>query len=226
MERLHPIPKEEMGRLQEEAFEVNRLVDELRGQDKKISAQETSERIISEREITNIEKEEFNKGWGEKMLREVLTLNPEVEKVEQAPKETDEQRKTDAFVTFKKGRIGVQFTLAGFQDTGSNDLKSKFEAITKIKTVTYRGQEDVPLTMIRSNKQKFIEAFSSWEAEGRKGSPVDYLPQKERLANEFIKTMALVLEHKFNVRHDPEDRAWADYLSGIYQKREAELKKR
>ena len=132
-------------------------------------------------------------------------------------------KKTDAFVYFDKGALGVQFTLVGFDDRGKNDLKTKFHSILERKTVTYRGRKEVPLTMIRSNDRKFLEAFSSWEADGRRGSPVDYLPQKDVLANESVKTMAMVLEHKYNAGRNPTDREWSQYLFDVYSQRQEEL---
>ena len=225
MEKLSKIPQEEIEKLHGEALEINMLVDELIEQDAEISAQEASERVIAGREISDLNRVEFGKGWGEKMLRDLIASHPEVLKVEQAPKETDEQRKTDAFVDFEKGKLGVQFTFSGFEERGKNDLANKFKSILGRDAVTYRGKEKVPLTMLRSNEQKFLEAFSSWEADGRQGSPVDYLPKKDFLANESLKTMAMVLEHKYKLRGHAHDREWADYLYNAYEKREKELQK-
>lgn len=223
IERLNKIPPQEMARRNEEALEINLLVDELMEQDKNISAQAASEKIIAEREISDLDREQFGKGWGEKMLREVLAIHPAVKQVEKAPKETDEQRKTDAFVDFEKGKLGVQFTFAGFEERGANDLKNKFKSVLEKETVTYYGKKEVPLTMLRNNEQKFLEAFSSWEADGRKGSLVDYLPNKDILANESIKTMAMVLEHKYKINRNPINQEWAKYLFDIYNKRQKEL---
>ena len=223
MEKIKQIPPGEIERLYGEASEVNRLVDELMNQDAKISAQEASEHIIAEREISDLNKERFGKVWGEKMLRELLARHPAVTSVETAPKETDEQRKTDAFVGFDMGELGVQFTLTGFDERGKNDLEKKFRSILMRKTVTYHGQKEVPLTMLRGNYKNFMEAFSSWEADGRRKSPVDYLPQKDLLANESIKTMALVLDHKYNIGRNPADREWSQYLLSIYNQRQKEL---
>ena|SRR3989304_2460228 len=92
IEKMSKIPQEEIGRLRGEALEINTLVDELMDQDADISAQEAAERVIAGREISDLDREQFGKGWGEKMMREVLTLHPAIRRVERAPKETDEQK--------------------------------------------------------------------------------------------------------------------------------------
>lgn len=65
--------------------------------------------------------------------------------------------------------------------------------------------------------------ISAQEADGRKGSPVDYLPKKDFLANESLKTMAMVLEHKYKLRGHAHDREWSLYLFDIYRNRQKEL---
>lgn len=226
-EKLKSIPQEEINRRHEEALEINKFIDELLAEElmeggEITSAQRKAEHIIAGREIL---KEKFGKGWGEKMVRDILSLHPAIKKVEQAAKETDEQRETDAFIDFEKGKIGVQITLTGFEERDKNNLREKLENIVIRGSVTYRGEKEVLLTMLRSEEKKFLEAFSSWNADGRKDSLLDYLPRKDALANEFIKTMALVFEYKHKMRGNYWDQSWAEYLLKIYEDRKKELEK-
>lgn len=227
MKRSQSIPQEEINRANEEALEVNRLIDELRKQEKEITRQEAAERVIAQREIPDLNKEVFAQGWGERMVRELLALHPDVKEVEKVTRETDLEHKTDAFLVFEKGWVALQITLAGFERQKENNLEDKFKEVLGKAGTTYYGKEDVPLTMVRGNKQRFKEAFSSWNAEGRKRkSPVDYLARKDHLANELIRSMALVFGHRFKLYQGPKDKEWAEYLMAIYQKRKAGLEKR
>lgn len=223
------VSREEMDRAHEEALEINQLVNEWRKRDENISPQETADKIIAEREMSDLEREKFAKGWGEKMMREILMSHPDVVKVEMAPRETDLHRKTDAFVEFKNGkRIGAQLTLVGFKELGENDLKTKLEEVIKQKSTTYFGKEEVPLTVVRGNYEEFIKAYDEWAVGGRKGMPLGHFSsgRKDRLSNEFIRMMAEVLSLKFRVKGNPRDKEWADYLDDLYKRHEEKRKRK
>lgn len=223
------IPQKEIDRAHEEALEINKLVDEWLKRDPNISAGEAADKIIAGREASDLDKEVFAKGWGEKMMREIIASHPDVVRVELAPKETDIGRKTDAFVEFKNGKkIGVQLTLVGFKELGENDLKTKLKEVIEQKTTTYHGREDVPLTVIRGNYAEFIKAYDEWRSEGRKGNPLDYFStsRKELLSNEFLRMMAEVLRFKYHIQGNPTDQELAEYILELYKKRKEDRKKK
>ncbi|MEK7084967.1 MAG: hypothetical protein AAB904_00395 [Patescibacteria group bacterium] len=228
LERIK-IPQKEIDRAHEEALEINKLVGEWRERDPSIPTGEAANKIIAERETSDLDKEVFAKGWGEKMLREIIASHPDVLRVEAAPKETDMHRKTDAFVEFKDGRkIGVQLTLVGFREIGENDLKTKLKEIIEQKATTYRGKEDIPITAVRGNYEEFMKAYDEWLTENRKGSPLDRFSESRKglLSNEFLRMMGEVLRLKYNIKGNLKDKEWADYLLDLYSKRKENRKKK
>lgn len=223
------VPREEINRLHEEALEINQLVDEWRKRDESSSPEEAARQIIAEREISDLDKEVFARGWGERMLREIISSHPDVIKVEMAPKETDLGRNTDAFVEFKNGKkIGAQLTLVGFKELGENDLKTKLKEAIDQKSTTYFGKEEVPLTVVRGNYEEFLRAYDEWTADNKSGSPLDYFSKsrKELLSNEFLRMMGEVLLLKYNLKGNSKDKEWAEYLAALYRKRKEDRKKK
>lgn len=216
------IPQKEIDRAREEALEINKLVDEWRVRDPNISPQEAVNKIIAERETSDLDKEVFAKGWGEKMLREIIASHPDVLKVEAAPKEADMYRKTDAFIEFENGkRLGAQLTLVGFKELGENDLKTKLKEVVEQKYTNYRGKENVPLTVVRGNYDEFIKVYDEWTIDNKKGSPIDYFSTTRRnsLSNEFLRMMGEVLLLKYRMKGDLKDKEWGEYLLGLHRKR-------
>lgn len=217
----------------EEALEINKLVDEFLEHDKNLTPQQTAEMIIAEKKFEHLDKitqkEDFGKGWGEEMQRQLIASHPAVKKVEDAPAYSDYEQKTDAFVDFDKGRIAVQLTLNGAGEHGSEKLSKKFNDMLteKFSSVTYYGKKEVPLTMTSAILGEFLNIHHAWEERGGKGSPLEFMAPKRRedLANEFISRMAKVFEWKYIKLGRKEFKEWSEYLKGIYEKRAEELKK-
>lgn len=225
--------KEQMDEWHEEAFELNKLVDEIVEKDKSISPQQATEIVIAERKFENLDKEtqkNFGKGWGEEMQRQIIALHPAVKKVEQAPAYSDYEDKADAFVNFDKGPVAVQLTLNGYAENGKKDLNEKFNDMLKEKFghVTYYGKKELPLTMSRGTVGEFARAYDTWKEHGQKGSPIEFMGinRRDDLANEFVMMMSRVFEWKYIKLGKKEFKEWADYLKDVYEKRARELKEK
>lgn len=224
---------EQINEWHEHALEINKLVDEILAHGEQgITAQKAAEYVTAEKKYEHLEKEtekDFGRGWGEEMQRQLIALHPAVRKVEAAPKFSDREQKTDAFVDFEKGKIGVQLTLNGHGRHGSEELNKKFNDLLKAQfgNVTYYGKKEVPLTMSSGILGEFLDIYKEWKNQGAKGSPIDLMDKKRRedLTNHFIFSMSKVFEWKYFKLGKKEFKEWADYLKDIYEKREAELKK-
>ncbi len=218
--RFERLPEEKQENILSEAYEINALVDQWLIGGKEAFASVAADAIIKEREKKDAYTKEFGNGWAEMMERDSLAKHRIIKAVEDAPRETNDDRKTDLFVHFINGdTLGVQFTLLGFEERGNvrvrKNLEEKLADVIRQDTVTYFGKQQVPLTMTRGEMKIFSDAFAEWEASGREGEPADYIPQRE--TEKSIEIMANVLERKGQILHQKTYYEYAGRIKRLLQ---------
>ena len=142
-----------------------------------------------------------------------------VEKVEEAPRVTNDDEETDMFIQFKNGpHIGVQFTVMGFNgDLGEKrkTLEKKALSVMRRKSVSYYGKENLSLSMIKGNTGEFSAAIAEWESDGKKGDPSDYM--RKDFSDKAIRMIIEFLEHKFHMYNNAQDLKAAQRIHGLFE---------
>lgn len=202
--RFEKLPIEKQKELRLDAAEINEWVDRYLEIDASLSPAEVAEFIIRAKEIDDLYKKNFGDGWAEKMMREALLkkYSDVITNIEEAPRQFNDDWKTDAFVEFRDGTIiGLQLTTMDFEERDINKMRHSMrqkiigviqqDVIPNPKAPT----TSIPLTMAKGNSKELGAAFTEWEANGRSVSPSNYV--RKDFPEKALKTMIEFLEFKY-----------------------------
>ncbi len=214
-----------------DANEINALVDSYLEIDPNLSAQETSDFVAEARKIDDLYKKSFGEGWAEKMMSEAFLkeYSDIIESIDESPRQLNDMERTDRYIRFKNGpALALQITAMGFNmrehSTMTDEMVNKIHKVADQDTaLDPMTGKDIPLAIINGKIVELGSAFNEWEANGRKGSPSEYV--RKDFPQKAMETMILFLKYKYTRNRNIQNLDAAKKIEALLKQHENHMKK-